>query len=144
MKIVVQRSLNSSVSVKENIISSIDKGLVLLVCMEKGDDLSSINKAAEKILNLRIFSDELDRMNLNILQHQGEILCISQFTLSWSGKKGNRPSFDNSMAPKEANQFFEQFCDKLAEKVSVKKGAFGEKMSVNILNDGPVTFHLEF
>ncbi|OUR99828.1 D-tyrosyl-tRNA(Tyr) deacylase [Halobacteriovorax marinus] len=144
MKIVVQRSLKSSVSVNEEIVSSIEKGLVLLVCMEKGDLDSVLTKACEKILNLRIFPDESDRMNLNILQYAGEILCISQFTLSWSGKKGNRPSFDNSMEPERANQLFEKFCDLLALKVGVQKGVFGQKMSVSIINDGPVTFHLEF
>lgn len=144
MKIVAQRSLHSSVSVNEEIISSIDKGLVLLVCMENGDEHNSVEKAVQKILNLRIFPDEFGKMNLNISQYEGEILCISQFTLSWNGKKGNRPSFDNSMEPKKAHEFFEKFCETLSQQVSVKKGAFGEKMIVNISNDGPVTFHLEF
>jgi D-tyrosyl-tRNA(Tyr) deacylase len=144
MKIVVQRSLESSVSVASDVIGSISNGLVLLVCLEKGDDEKSIAKAAQKILALRIFADEQGRMNKNILQSGGEVLAISQFTLSWNGQKGNRPSFDNSMAPDEANSFFIKFCDILKEQVKVETGAFGESMQVSITNDGPVTFFLEF
>ena len=99
MKIVVQRVKSSSVLVEGKIISKIGHGLNLLVCMEKGDDISSIQNASKKILALRIFSDENGRMNKNIIDVDGEILAVSQFTLSWNGKKGNRPSFDNSMAP---------------------------------------------
>ncbi|WP_372652125.1 D-aminoacyl-tRNA deacylase [Halobacteriovorax sp.] len=144
MKIVVQRSKKSSVEVNNQIISTIANGLVLLVCLEKGDSEKSISSAAEKILNLRIFPDDNGRMNKDILQSNGEILAVSQFTLSWNGKKGNRPSFDNSMEPDKANTYFEQFCSILEKSVTVKKGVFGESMQVTIANDGPVTFFLEF
>lgn len=144
MKIVVQRSLNSKVSVATKNVGSISKGLVLLVCLEKGDDSNSIDKAAKKILALRIFSDELGRMNKNVLDSKGEILAISQFTLSWNGKKGNRPSFDNSMDPDSADKLFNKFCEILRRDVIVETGSFGESMEVSIVNDGPVTFVLEF
>lgn len=144
MRIVVQRSKNSSVEVNNEIVSSIDSGMVLLVCMEKGDCEKSVLSAVEKIINLRIFPDEQARMNKNILQVGGEILAVSQFTLSWSGKKGNRPSFDNSMEPEKANFYFEMFCSLLEKSIVDKKGIFGESMQVTITNDGPVTFFLEF
>jgi D-aminoacyl-tRNA deacylase len=144
VKVVVQRSLHSSVSVNDEVISTIPSGMVLLVCMEKGDSKLSIEKAADKILNLRIFSDENGKMNNNISKAGGEILAVSQFTLSWPGKKGNRPSFDNSMDPVLANTFFEDFCTLLEKDQIVKKGVFGESMQVTISNDGPVTFFLEF
>lgn len=144
MKIVIQRSLNSSVKVDSKVISSIERGLVLLVCLESNDVDQTLDKAIQKILALRIFSDKEGRMNKSIIDVEGEILAISQFTLSWNGKKGNRPSFDGSMMPEEANRMFEKFCSELAKKVRVSKGAFGESMEVSIVNDGPVTFHLEF
>lgn len=144
MKIVIQRCLKASVRVDGEIVSSIDKGLLLLVCMEKGDQVD-LEKVSQKILNLRLFTDpENGKMNLNILQHGGEILCVSQFTLSWDGKKGNRPSFDNSMAPDEAHQEFETFCQHLENQVPVSKGVFGAHMEVSLVNDGPVTFSLNF
>lgn len=145
MKVVIQRSKKSNVIVEEKIVGEIDKGMVLLVCMEKGDGQSNIEKAAKKILGLRIFSDEQGKMNLSLKQMEGKILAISQFTLSWDGVKGNRPSFDKSMPPNEANELFESFCDLLGkEDVVVEKGVFGASMEVNILNDGPVTFSLDF
>ncbi len=144
MRIVVQRSSRSSVEVNNETVAAINSGMVLLVCLEKGDSEKSISSAVEKILNLRIFSDDQGRMNKNILQSNGEILAVSQFTLSWNGKKGNRPSFDNSMEPDKANLYFEKFCSLLEKTVTVKKGVFGESMQVTITNDGPVTFFLEF
>lgn len=145
MKIVVQRSGHSSVTVAEEIVSKIQSGLVLLVCMEKGDERKTLEKAAEKILNLRVFEcPEKERMDKSLLDTQKEVLCISQFTLSWNGKKGNRPSFDNSMPPDQAEKFFNEFVDILARKVPVYKGVFGADMQVQIENQGPVTFHLEF
>ncbi len=145
MKIVIQRSLKASVKVGEEIVNSIDRGMVLLVCCEKGDTLQIAKKAADKILNLRIFIDpKIERMSHNISQTRAEILAISQFTLAWDGKKGNRPGFDNSMAPDEAKVLFDQFCDFLAEKTPTKKGVFGAKMLISLENDGPVTFSLNF
>ena len=98
MKVVIQRVSNASVEVENKLISKIGQGILLLVCIESLDDSKTIELAATKILNYRIFSDKNGKMNLNILQSEGEILAVSQFTLSWNGKKGNRPSFDNSKA----------------------------------------------
>ncbi|MFZ8933126.1 MAG: D-aminoacyl-tRNA deacylase [Bacteriovoracaceae bacterium] len=145
MKVVIQRSLKSEVIVKDEVVGKIDKGLVLLVCLEKEDDQKNIHKAKEKILNLRCFEDPIsNKMNVNIKDDGGSILAISQFTLSWNGQKGNRPGFDNSMPPDKAQALFEKFCDLLSEEVEVQTGKFGANMKVCITNDGPVTFHLEF
>ena len=148
MKIVIQRSLEAKVSVAGEVVASIPKGMVLLVCMEKTDlerkDLS-LEKVAQKILNLRIFKDpETGKMNKNIHQSGGDILCVSQFTLSWDGKKGNRPSFDNSMEPNKAEKAFNEFCELLKKEVRVSTGVFGASMQVSLTNDGPVTFSLNF
>lgn len=144
MKIVIQRVLESSVSVSGEVVSQIGRGLSLLVCLEKDDQIQTLEKAAKKVLALRVFSDDQGRMNENILQVKGEILAVSQFTLSWNGQKGNRPSFDNSMAPQKAEEYFNQFCQILEKEVPVKRGVFGESMQVHIVNDGPVTFSLNF
>lgn len=144
MKIVVQRCLKSSVIVDGELVSNIDRGMNLLVCLEKGDCEKQVIAAAEKILNLRIFADENNRMNKNISQIAGKILAVSQFTLSWDGRKGNRPSFDLSMPPQEAQSLFLKFVEILEEKVEVKTGVFGADMKVLIDNDGPVTFSLSF
>jgi D-tyrosyl-tRNA(Tyr) deacylase len=98
-----------------------------------------------KILNLRIFEDDKGKMNLNISQVNGAILSISQFTLSWDGKKGHRPSFDKSMPPEKAKVYYAIFNKKLADAgIKVERGVFGEQMDVSLINDGPVTFHLEY
>ena len=147
MKIVIQRVKHSSVKVDEVIISKIDQGLNLLVCMEKGDDLNQVNRAIKKVLALRIFSDDFGRMNNSICDIDGEILCISQFTLSWNGKKGNRPSFDNSMEPESARSLFDDFVEGLKSNYKtdkIKTGSFGSLMEVAITNDGPVTFSIDF
>ena len=116
MKIVVQRALESKVLVSGQVVGEIDHGLVLLICFEKDDDKDCIEKSVNKILNLRIFEDENAKMNKSIIETGGKLLCVSQFTLSWNGKKGNRPSFDNSMKPTEANDLFMDLCEKFKEK----------------------------
>lgn len=146
MRVVIQRSKQSSVTVDNQIVGQIEKGMVLLVCFEKGDTENNMEKAIQKIWNIRMFEDPVNgKMSLNLNQTGGEILCISQFTLSWDGEKGNRPSFDNSMDPHTAKEFYHLFCQKL-EKLGMRvaKGIFGAYMDVHIKNDGPVTFFLKF
>lgn len=145
MRVVIQRSLRSQVEVSDKIIGQIQKGMVLLVCCEKGDTEDTIKKSAEKISKLRIFSDpQTGKMNQDIIAAGGDFLAISQFTLSWNGEKGNRPSFDNSMEPNRAEELFNLFCELLRKTSRVDTGAFGEMMKVSIENDGPVTFTLNF
>ena len=147
MKVVIQRVKSSAVHVDGEIIATINKGLNLLVCMEKEDLRETVIKAAKKIISLRIFSDDDGRMNKSLKDIEGELLAVSQFTLSWDGKKGNRPSFDNSMPPNEAKELFDFFVAYLKQNYcadKVQTGQFGASMEVTIKNDGPVTFSFNF
>lgn len=148
MRIVIQRVSHSEVKVSGQTVSRIGRGAHLLVCIEKKDTLETLKKAGDKILKLRMFSDAEDSagaMSRSIVDIAGEIMAVSQFTLSWRGQKGNRPSFDGSMAAQEANELFERFCLYLEEAgVPIQKGIFGAKMEVVISNDGPVSFCLDF
>lgn len=144
MRIVAQRTKNAIVEVSEKIVGESINGLTLLVCIEKKDSKEIMIKAAAKILNARIFEDSQEKMNLNITQIGGSVLAISQFTLSWRGDKGNRPSFDLSMPPEQAKQLFEEFCHEIAKHVPIQKGEFGASMQVSLTNMGPVTFIFDF
>lgn len=145
MKIVVQRVQEASVSVDNEVIGAIGSGLLLLVCFEQGDDDEALNKAIDKISKLRIFDDAEGKMNLDITQAKGEILSVSQFTLSWDGTGGHRPSFEKSMIPQEARLKYALFNRELRNRgFTVKEGKFGAFMKVSLVNDGPVTFILNF
>jgi len=143
MKVVVQRSLNSSVMVDNNIVGSIDKGYVLFVGFTHNDTMADVEYMVNKILNLRIFEDSDGKMNLSILDVGGSILSISQFTLYSDAKKGNRPSFVNAMKPDEADNLYNLFNELLGKKIHIETGIFGADMKVSICNDGPVTILLE-
>ena len=143
MKVLVQRSKQSSVSVDNKLINSIDKGLVLLVGFTYHDGLEDIEKLAKKVVNLRIFDDENGIMNKSILDVGGEILSISQFTLYANTKKGNRPSYIEALNGEEAIKLYEKFNEELKQYVTTKAGVFGAEMEVKITNDGPITIMLE-
>lgn len=143
MRVLVQRSLQSSVSVDSKVIGSIDKGLVLLVGFTEGDNSEKIDYLVKRVLNLRIFDDEAGVMNKSILDVGGSILSISQFTLYANTKKGNRPSYINALGGEKATLLYDEFNKKLSEFIHVETGKFGADMKVNILNDGPVTILLE-
>ncbi len=141
MKAVIQRVAYASVEVEGKVVGECKKGFMVLLGAAEGDTFADAELLAKKTANLRVFCDENDKMNLSVLDIDGEILAISQFTLLADVKKGNRPSFINAMEPKMANEMYEYFCDKLAE-FGVKKvarGVFGGDMKVSLLNDGPVT-----
>lgn len=145
MKIVVQRVNSASVKVENEIVGKIEKGYLLFVCFEQNDDTDKVEKAVAKILQLRINEDENSKMNLNIAQIEGHILSVSQFTLSWDGKKGHRPSFENSMPPGQAKLLYHLFNQKLKDSgIPVQMGIFGAEMQVESVGDGPVTFFLDF
>ncbi len=146
MKVLIQRVLNASVNINKEKYSSIGKGLLLYLCFEKNDNQEISKNAINKIISLRIFEDDMGKMNLNINQKKLDILIVSQFTLSWMGKKGNRPSFEGSMEPSKAQIMFEDICKSFEKKVlgQVNKGQFGADMKVESTNDGPVTFFLSF
>lgn len=144
MKIVIQRSLKSEVSVNNKIVGKIEKGLVLLVGFHEEDTIEDIDYLVNKIVKLRIFEDENQKMNKSILDVNGEILSISQFTLQADTKKGNRPSFIKAMNYEKAKEMYELFNNKLKEKnINVYTGIYGADMKVRITNDGPVTIILE-
>ena len=143
MKVVVQRSLNSSVSVNNEIVGKIDKGLVLLVGFTYGDNLDIIKYIVNKIINLRIFDDSDNIMNKNVLDIGGSILSISQFTLYADARKGNRPSYINALKSEDAIKLYDEFNKELSKYINVETGIFGSDMKVNINNDGPVTIILE-
>lgn len=145
MKAIVQRVTAARVVIDEETVGEIEAGLLLYVCFETGDTLDTIEQLIQKIINLRIFEDEQKKMNLNILQHTKQILSVSQFTLSWDGKKGHRPSFDKSMSPNQAKVFYRKFNDRLEELgIILQKGIFGCDMLVHSIGDGPVSFFLDF
>lgn len=143
MKVVVQRSQHSSVTVDNQLINEIDKGLVLLVGIHNDDTESDVDYLVKKVVNLRIFDDENGVMNKSILDVGGSILSISQFTLQAETKNGNRPSYINAMKGEEALKLYELFNAKLKEYVMTYPGVFGADMKVNILNDGPVTIIID-
>lgn len=143
MKVLVQRSKESNVSVNGKIVGSIDSGLVIFVGFTYGDTEKEIDYMVKKILNLRIFDDEEGIMNKSILEVGGSILSISQFTLYADTKKGNRPSYINSLKSDQASILYKLFNDKLKEYIKVEEGIFGADMNILINNDGPVTIMLE-
>ena len=143
MKVVVQRSKESSVSIDNKIVGKIEKGLVILVGFTDSDTIKDIDYIVRKIVNLRIFDDENGVMNKSILDTGGSILSISQFTLYADTKKGNRPSYFKAMNGEEASRLYDIFNKKLREHVKVETGVFGSDMLVSINNDGPVTIIIE-
>lgn len=143
MRVIVQRSKESSVFVNNQLINKIDYGLVLLVGITDSDTDKDIDYLVNKILNLRIFNDENGIMNKSILDVGGSILSISQFTLYADTKKGNRPSYINASKGSVAKPIYEKFNEKLNEKVKTLPGVFGADMVLNITNDGPVTIILD-
>ena len=144
MKTVIQRVKKASVTIDEKLYSSIDNGLLILYGVEKNDTEDFSKYLCEKILKLRIFEDENQKMNLSVKDINGEILIVSQFTLAGDTRKGTRPSFDKAMPPKEAETMYENFVKMMKDSgLTVKTGVFGAMMDVALINDGPVTFILE-
>lgn len=144
MRVVVQRSKQASVTVNGEITGEITSGLVLLVGVTHGDTKEDAAYLADKIVNLRIFEDEAEKMNFSLLDVGGQVLSISQFTLYGDCKKGRRPNFMDAAKPDYAEQIYESFNSLLREKgVRVETGVFGAMMDVSLINDGPVTLIVE-
>lgn len=147
MKSVVQRVNEASVHIDGEVYSKINKGLLILTGICKGDTEETIISSAKKIIDLRIFQDENGKMNLNVRDIQGEVLVVSQFTLcSDSGKSGNRPSFTLSEEPSKAKTLYKLMLLEMKNYYSeekIKSGIFAAKMKVNLSNDGPVTIIME-
>lgn len=144
MRVVLQRSKAAKVVVADQIIGQIDSGLVLLVGVTHGDTIDDAAYLAEKIVNLRIFEDENEKMNHSLLDVGGSILSVSQFTLYGDCRKGRRPNFMDAARPEEANELYEAFNEELRKKgVHTETGQFGAMMDIQLTNDGPVTLILE-
>lgn len=144
MKALIQRVKEASVTINSEVYSAISSGLLVFLGVEKGDSGENAEKLAQKLVSLRIFEDEQGKMNKSLMDIQGEMLVVSQFTLCGDCKKGTRPSFDKSAPPEIAEPLYETFVKKVkALNVPVKTGKFRAMMEVKLINDGPVTFMVE-
>ena len=144
MRAVVQRVTYSSVEVNGEIVGRINKGFNVLIGISKDDTEEDMNYIRDKIINLRVFSDENDKMNLSLLDIKGDILLISQFTLYGDARKGRRPNFMNALGGDEAKNFYDKFVKMMKETgLKVETGIFGADMKVDIKTDGPVTILLD-
>ncbi|WP_036382742.1 D-aminoacyl-tRNA deacylase [Muricauda sp. MAR_2010_75] len=145
MRAVIQRVSRASVTVEEKIISSIDDGLLVLLGIEDADGTEDIEWLSKKVVNLRIFNDDEGIMNRSVLDVDGDIIVVSQFTLHAQTKKGNRPSYIKAAKPDVAIPMYETFVKKLEEDLGKKAGTgvFGADMKVELLNDGPVTIIMD-
>ena len=144
MKIVVQRVSRAQVRVEGRTVGEIGRGLLLLVAVEKGDDDAILDTLSDKVVNLRIFSDEAGKMNRSSLEEKTSLLAVSQFTLAGTLEHGRRPSFEKAASADEAREWFDRFVAKLrACGLPVETGRFRARMEVELVNDGPVTFVLE-
>ena len=142
MKLVIQRVSNASVSVDNKSVGKINKGLMVLVGFGEGDTTKEADYLAKKLVKLRIFEDENNRMNKSLIDIDGELLLVPQFTL-YAHTKKNRPSFHKALSPDKATELFDYFTNKCREFIDVETGVFGAYMEVNLLNSGPVTILLE-
>jgi D-tyrosyl-tRNA(Tyr) deacylase len=144
LRAVIQRVKNAGVSVEGKVVSSIQKGFLVLLGVEEGDTRQDLEYLADKTVNLRVFEDQQGKMNLSIKEIGGEVLVVSQFTLCGDCRKGRRPSFSSAAAPETAEAGYEEYCSQIeAHGIPVKKGVFRAHMEVELVNDGPVTMLLD-
>ena len=144
MKALIQRVKQASVTIENELYSKIGHGLLIFLGVEKSDTQQNAEKLAQKVMTLRIFEDENDKMDLSVKEVNGEILVVSQFTLCGDCRKGTRPSFDNAAPPEEANKLYEYFVQNIKTSgQKVMTGKFRAMMDVSLINDGPVTFMVE-
>ena len=140
---LIQRVKQASVSVDNQIIGQIDQGLLVLLGIEQGDNEQKAIRLREKVLGYRIFSDDDDKMNLNVQQINGKLLVVSQFTLAADTQKGMRPSFTKGASPAMANELYQFFVKQCQQHIETQTGQFAADMQVALINDGPVTFWLQ-
>lgn len=144
MRAVVQRVSSSKVTVDEEVVGKVNKGLLVLLGVTHDDTSKDVDYIVDKVTNLRIFEDENDKMNLSLKDIDGEILAVSQFTLYGDCRRGRRPSFSDAARPDVANPLYEEFVQKVRDLgINVGTGKFGAHMMVDLTNDGPVTILLE-
>lgn len=143
MKVLIQRCKKASVSINKKIIAKISQGLVIFIGIDKGDNELKTKLLAKRVLNLRVFNDFNQKMNLSIKEVNGSALIISQFTLCAGTTKGRRPSYSNAANPKISENLYNSFIKEIKKEISVGTGIFGEDMKIELINDGPATFILE-
>lgn len=143
MKVVIQRVKEAQVTIDDVLVGDISQGLLLLVGVGPDDEQEDLDYAVRKITNMRIFSDNMGKMNLSVQDIKGSILSVSQFTLFAETKKGNRPAFTGAAKPDKAEKMYLDFNEALAQFVPVETGVFGADMQVSLVNDGPVTIILD-
>lgn len=144
MKIVIQRVDKASVTVEEKVVGKIDKGFLVLLGVTHNDTKEQADYLVKKLCNLRVFTDENDKMNLSLKDVDGKLLIVSQFTLYADSSNGNRPSFTEAAKPEQAEKLYNYFCTECEKKgIEVQKGIFGADMKVDLINDGPVTIIIE-
>lgn len=144
MKALLQRVTSAQVAIEGKTVGQIGQGLLVFVCAMKGDAERDVDYIVKKVSQLRIFGDELGKMNLSVLDIKGSLLIVSQFTLAASTRKGNRPSFDEAEAPAEAKSLYETSVEKFKKTgLEVATGEFAASMAVSLVNDGPVTIMLD-
>lgn len=143
MKVVIQRVKEAQVTIDDELVGDISQGLLLLVGVGPDDEQEDLDYAVRKITNMRIFSDDMGKMNLSVQDIKESILSVSQFTLFAETKKGNRPAFTGAAKPDKAEKMYLDFNEALAQFVPVETGIFGADMQVSLVNDGPVTIILD-
>lgn len=144
MKLVIQRVKHASVEVENKIVGKIENGYLVLIGIKVGDTKEQADYLVKKVCNLRVFTDDNEKMNLSLKDVNGKMLIVSQFTLYGNCNDGNRPSFIDAARPEEAIPLYEYFCDECVKKgIEVQRGIFGANMKVELLNDGPVTIIIE-
>ncbi|MFO7881598.1 MAG: D-aminoacyl-tRNA deacylase [Kosmotogaceae bacterium] len=143
MRAVIQRVNDACVKVDDEVVGSINKGILVLLGIEKADSENDVSWMVEKIINLRIFEDDKQKMNLSLKDVDGDLLAVSQFTLLGDARKGRRPSFTDAAPPEKAQELYKIFLNKASEEINTESGIFQAYMSVSLTNDGPVTILLD-
>ncbi|NLO99710.1 MAG: D-tyrosyl-tRNA(Tyr) deacylase [Clostridiaceae bacterium] len=145
MRAVVQRVKRAQVTVEGRITGRIEKGILVLLGVGEDDEIKDLKYIADKIIKLRIFEDNEDKMNLSVLDVGGNVLVVSQFTLYGDCRKGNRPSYSKAAGPQKAQEYYDRFIEYLSSKYNIKveSGVFQASMEVDFINDGPVTLMLD-